>query len=188
MTGPDRVRSGGRRRVTTTSISLAIRAVPGAATSSGSARGWPATSPSPTPTSSSARTASPCSTGSGTSSTTSTTRTRAIGSGSSSIFDASSVEEALTEDPTEVGYSQHAGGERADWDDDKLSKEGNHPIVFAASGSHASKFGSGVYLGWGEDDAGFGCDVTTGPSDRVEPEVILLPNDITQATGPTSPG
>ncbi len=102
------------------------------------------------------------------------------------IFDASSAEEALTMEPTEVGYSQHAGGERAAWDDDKLSKEGTHPIVFAASGSHASKFGSGVYLGWGEDNAGFGCDVTTGPSDRIEPEVILLPNDITEATGSIS--
>jgi hypothetical protein len=100
------------------------------------------------------------------------------------IFDATSVEEALTEPPVEVGYSQHAGGERADWDDDKLSREGNRPIVYAAAGSHASKFGSGVYLGWGEDAAGFGCDVTTGPSDRVEPEVILLPNDISEATGP----
>jgi hypothetical protein len=99
------------------------------------------------------------------------------------IFDATSVEEALTEDPVEVGYSQHAGGERADWDDDKLAREGNRPIVFAAAGSHASKFGSGVYLGWGEDAAGFGCDDTTGPSDRVEPQVILLPNDISQATG-----
>ncbi len=100
------------------------------------------------------------------------------------IFEAESVEEALTEQPTEVGYSQHAGGERADWDDEKLSREENHPIVFAASGSHASKFGSGVYLGWGEDAAGFGCDVTTGPSDRIIPEVVLLPNDVAEATGP----
>lgn len=99
------------------------------------------------------------------------------------IWEATSVEEALTEQPVEVGYSQHAGGERADWDSDKLSREGNHPVVFAASGSHASKFGSGTYLGWGEDNSGFGCDVTTGPSVRVEPEVILLPNDISQATG-----
>jgi hypothetical protein len=99
------------------------------------------------------------------------------------IFNATSVEEALTRQPVEVGYSQHAGGERADWESDKLSKEGNHPVIFAASGSHASKFGSGTYIGWGEDNSGFGCDVTTGPSVRVEPDVILLPNDISQATG-----
>ena len=98
-------------------------------------------------------------------------------------WEATSIEEALTEQPVEVGYSQHAGGERAGWESDKLSKEGNHPVVFAASGSHASKFGSGTYLGWGEDNSGFGCDVTTGPSVRVEPEVILLPNDISQANG-----
>lgn len=99
------------------------------------------------------------------------------------IWEATSIEEALTEQPVEVGYSQHAGGERAGWESDKLSKEGNHPVIFAASGSHASKFGSGTYLGWGEDNSGFGCDVTTGPSVRVEPEVILLPNDISQAIG-----
>ncbi|MGH2551416.1 MAG: hypothetical protein ACRDHN_18670, partial [Thermomicrobiales bacterium] len=99
------------------------------------------------------------------------------------IFEATSVEEALTEQPVEVGYSQHAGGERSDWNDSKLSKKGIHPVIFAASGSHASKFGSGTYIGWGEDASGFGCDITTGPSVRVVPEVILLPNDISQATG-----
>jgi hypothetical protein len=100
------------------------------------------------------------------------------------IFDAASVEEALAEQPAEVGYSQHAGGERAGWDDEKLSREGSHPIVYAAAGSHASNYGSGIYLGWGENNSGFGCDDTTGPSDRVVPEVILLPNDIARAAGP----
>jgi hypothetical protein len=99
------------------------------------------------------------------------------------IFDAHSVEEALTKEPVEVGYSQHAGGERADWTDNKLSKEGNHPIVYAASGSHASKYGSAIYLGWGENNSGFGCDDTTGPSDRIDVKTIVLPNDITQASG-----
>jgi hypothetical protein len=100
------------------------------------------------------------------------------------VFEASSVEEALAKTPVEVGYSSHGGGERAEWDDEKLGKEGNHPVVYPAAGSHASKFGSGIYLAWGEDNSGFGCDDTTGPSNRIEPLVILVPNDLSAATGP----
>jgi hypothetical protein len=102
------------------------------------------------------------------------------------VFDADSVEEALSSEPLEVGYSSHGGGERADWNDEKLSKEGNHPVVYPGAGSHANKFGSGVYLAWGEDNSGFGCDVTTGPSERIEPEVIYVPNDLEAATGPSA--
>ena len=36
------------------------------------------------------------------------------------VFDADDAEEALGEEPVEVGYSSHEGAERADWDDDKL--------------------------------------------------------------------
>ena len=40
------------------------------------------------------------------------------------VFDATDAKEALGEQPVEVGYSQHEGAERADWDDDKLDKVG----------------------------------------------------------------
>jgi hypothetical protein len=100
------------------------------------------------------------------------------------VFAAGSAAEALGQVPVEVGYSSHGGGERAAWDDEKLTKEGTHPVVYPGAGSHANKYGSGVYLAWGEDNSGFGCDVTTGPSERIEPTVLLAPNDLTAATGP----
>ena len=42
-------------------------------------------------------------------------------------FEAASVEEALAGQPIAVGYSQHEGGERAEWDDDKLDARGRPP-------------------------------------------------------------
>ncbi len=100
------------------------------------------------------------------------------------IFDAGSVEEAMTLVPVETGYSQHSGGERARWTDPKVQKEGNRPVVYPASGSHASQYTSGVFLGWGENGSGFGCDVTTGPSDRVDPVVVLLPGTVKDPASP----
>ena len=98
-------------------------------------------------------------------------------------FDAGTIEEALASEPIAVGYSQHEGGERATWDDDKLSREGNHPIIYSSAGSHASYYGEAVYLGRGASE-GFGCDTTTGPSDRVVPEVVLLPDSVDDPNDP----
>src|SRR5262245_723238 len=92
-------------------------------------------------------------------------------------FEASSIEEALIGEPVAVGYSQHEGGERADWDDTKLTRDGDHPVVYSSAGSHASYYGSAVYLGRGASE-GFGCDTTTAPSDRIEPEVVVLPDSV----------
>ena len=50
------------------------------------------------------------------------------------VFEAGSVEEALSGTPSEIGYSQHEGGERAGWDDDKLELvDGTHPVVHPAA-------------------------------------------------------
>jgi hypothetical protein len=91
------------------------------------------------------------------------------------VFPASSAQEALTVEPTGVGYAQHEGGERSDWDDSKLDREGSRVIVFSSSGSHASYYGSALYLGRNGKE-GFGCDNTDGPSVRVDPSVVMLPS------------
>jgi hypothetical protein len=98
-------------------------------------------------------------------------------------FEASSIEEALASQPVAVGYSQHEGGERADWDDPKLAREGDHPVVYSSAGSHASYYGSAVYLGRGASE-GFGCDTTDGPSERVVPEVVVLPDSVDDPEDP----
>jgi hypothetical protein len=90
-------------------------------------------------------------------------------------FDASTPEEALDRGPTRVAYAQHGGGETADWDDGKLEKEPTHPVVYVASGSHASQYESALYLGRGRQGAGLGCDDTRGKSYLVRPTPILVP-------------
>jgi hypothetical protein len=91
-------------------------------------------------------------------------------------FDAATAQEALTKEPDEVAFAQHEGGEVAGWHDSKLQKDGTHPIVFPAAGSHATYFGNHVYLGWGERGAGLGCDDGTGPSLRVPLHAVLVPD------------
>ena len=99
------------------------------------------------------------------------------------LFPASSVEEALEVEPLGVGYAQHTGGEQADWDSDKLEREGTHPVVYSSARSHASYFGAALYMGRSGAE-GFGCDNTDGPSTRVEPDVVLLPDTVDDPTDP----
>jgi hypothetical protein len=99
------------------------------------------------------------------------------------LFDASSIEEALATGPVEVAYAQHAGGEIAAWTSSKLEREGDRPVVYSSAGSHASYFGSAVYLGRGASE-GFGCDTTDGPSERLDPEVVVVPASV---SGPDDP-
>jgi hypothetical protein len=98
-------------------------------------------------------------------------------------FEASSVAEALEGEPVAVGFSQHEGGERADWDDPKLGRDGDHPMVYSSARSHASYYGSALYLGRAASE-GFGCDDTSGPSERVSPDVIVLPDSVDDPSDP----
>lgn len=91
------------------------------------------------------------------------------------MFDASTASEALGRSPTEVGFSQHEGAERAGWDDDKLQKRGTHPVVFPGRGSHANYYEQSVWLGHSAQE-GFGCDNTTAPSDEEQTRAVLLPD------------
>ena len=91
------------------------------------------------------------------------------------MFDAGSAADALQQSPTEVGYSQHQGAEKAAWTDPKLEKKGDHPVVFVAAGSHANFFKNSLWLGHGAQE-GFGCDDTRTPSRDVQTTVVLLPD------------
>jgi hypothetical protein len=93
------------------------------------------------------------------------------------VFAAGSAEEALEAPPLEVGYSQHEGGERAEWGDEKLQLvDGTHPVVYPAAGSHANFYSDGLFLGRSAEQ-GVGCDDTTGPSDELRPEARSIPSD-----------
>lgn len=90
-------------------------------------------------------------------------------------FAAETAAEALGEEPGEVIVFQHAGGERAEWGEGKVRKEGTHPIVYPAAGSHATFYDSAVYIQNGQHGSGVGCDNTTEPLREVRPHPVLLP-------------
>ena len=80
------------------------------------------------------------------------------------------VEQALQAAPTMYAYAQHEGSQYAiPADGDQVFlRDGTHPIVFSAEGSHASYFESGLWFGKSAA-TGFGCDDTTGPSRSSSP-------------------
>jgi hypothetical protein len=90
-------------------------------------------------------------------------------------FEAETTEEALGEEPHEIIVFQHAGGERASWNDSRVQKEGTHPIVYPAAGSHATFYDSAVYIQNGQHGSGVGCDNTTEPLRELKPRPVLLP-------------
>ncbi len=98
-------------------------------------------------------------------------------------FDADGPRQALAggEEPDKIILFQHAGGERADWDAGKVQKEGTHPVVYPAAGSHATFYDSAVYVQNGQNGSGLGCDVTTAPLRELRPSPVLLPNRVTSA-------
>jgi hypothetical protein len=92
------------------------------------------------------------------------------------VFDAPTAEAALPQSPVEVGYSQHEGAEKAAWNDPKLERDGTHPVVHPADGSHANFYGEALYLGSSASE-GVGCDDTRGPTVDVRPTVVTIPSD-----------
>jgi len=99
-------------------------------------------------------------------------------------FAADSAAEALQQDPVRVAYSQHEGGEVADWDEGKVEKEEGRPVVYVARGSHANYFQPGTYIGVARAGAGFGCEDSSDPLRRVPLEARLVPAEV---SGPDSP-
>lgn len=92
-------------------------------------------------------------------------------------FEASTPQAALEEEPSEIALYQHAGGERAEWDDGKVQKEGDHPVVYPAAGSHATFYDAAVYVENGRKGSGVGCDNTTAPHTRLNVRPVLVPTD-----------
>lgn len=92
-------------------------------------------------------------------------------------FDASTPAAALRTRPFEVGYSQHAAAERAEWSSPKLELvEGTHPVVYPAEGSHANYFSAALFLGRSAAQ-GVGCDNTSEPWSELRPNVDVIPED-----------
>ena len=98
-------------------------------------------------------------------------------------FAATTAAAALRSGPYEVDVSQHAGGERSGWTDSKLQKQGTHPIIYDATGSHANYFSRALYLGRGARE-GFGCDDTRTATERVQLRTVLLPDVPSSAASP----
>ena len=95
-----------------------------------------------------------------------------------------SIEQAMTDGPQTYAYAQHEGSEYATVGDNdaKVVRDGDHPVVFVAEGSHASFFSSSRWFGK-SGATGFGCDDTRAPIDRISPTVIALPGDDVPTTG-----
>ncbi len=97
-------------------------------------------------------------------------------------FEADTPRAALAEGPSEMILFQHAGGERAGWEDSKVEKEGTHPVVYPAAGSHATFYDSTVYVQNGSKGSGVGCDNTSEPLRELRLHPIAIP------TFPTTTG
>ncbi|HSR93662.1 MAG TPA: Vps62-related protein [Solirubrobacterales bacterium] len=97
-------------------------------------------------------------------------------------FEAANPRAALRTGPSEMVLFQHAGGETADWEDAKVEKEGTHPVVYPAAGSHATFYDSTVYVENGQEGSGVGCDNTSEPLRRLAVRPIAVP------THPTTTG
>ena len=93
-------------------------------------------------------------------------------------FAADSAAEALTMEPSLVAFAQHSGGESAIWSDEKLQREENRILIFPAAGSHASYYQEALWIGWGANGSGFGCDDIREPVVRLSPDIALIPNEI----------
>jgi len=94
-----------------------------------------------------------------------------------SFDDADTAAAALEQGPSQIALFQHAGGERADWDDSKVQKDGSHPVVYPAAGSHATFYDDAIYIQNGSHGSGVGCDDTQSPHLESRPTPLIIPTD-----------
>ncbi|MCC6673748.1 MAG: hypothetical protein IT339_01015 [Thermomicrobiales bacterium] len=93
------------------------------------------------------------------------------------VFDAANVGDALQSEPMLYAYAQHGGGELAEPGDRKLRIVDGHPSIYPAAGSHSTQYEQELYLGWGENGTGFGCDNTRPPGTETPLVVEVVPDD-----------
>ena len=91
------------------------------------------------------------------------------------VFDATTPAAALRQGPSEIALFQHGGGEKAGWDDAKVEKDGTHPVVYAAAGSHATFYSSNVFIENGQRGSGLGCDDTSEPLHSLPLRPVVVP-------------
>ncbi|MPY94253.1 MAG: hypothetical protein GEV08_14680 [Acidimicrobiia bacterium] len=100
------------------------------------------------------------------------------------LFEADTVGQALRTEPSATAYAQHEGVEEAEWDSTKVAKvDGVRPVVHSSMGSHASYYSAHRWLGKGAS-TGFGCDDSRPALTRLDPEVVLLPDEVGTAEDP----
>lgn len=105
------------------------------------------------------------------------------------LFDAPDAEKAMQVEPSAVAFAQHEGSEVSPWDDPKLRREGDRPVVYPGVGSHAAYYDQSQWFGKSAA-AGFGCDNTAvspqTPGERSDPQIVPIPADVSQASGDLS--
>lgn len=69
-------------------------------------------------------------------------------------FPVDTPQQALSSHPDQIVVFQHSGGEHTDWDDYRLQKDGTHPVVYSAGGSHATFYSSALWLENGSHGSG----------------------------------
>jgi hypothetical protein len=99
-------------------------------------------------------------------------------------FDVDDPRAALMVQPVSIAISQHSSGNLAAWNDSRVHREGDRPVIYVARGSHANYFEPGVFLGRGEQGRGLGCDDASLSNRRISLEARLLPDRI---NGPNDP-
>lgn len=92
------------------------------------------------------------------------------------LFDAPDAVTALATGPQSVAFAQHEGSETADWTAAKVVRIDDHVVVYPGQGSHAAYYPQSLWFGKSAA-AGFGCDDTQALGRRINPDVILMPED-----------
>ena len=91
------------------------------------------------------------------------------------VFESSDPPRRCAKARAKSASSSTAAARRPNWSDGKVEKEGTHPVVYPAAGSHATFYEPAVYIQNGRKGSGVGCDNTSAPLRRVVVHPIQVP-------------